>query len=163
LLLFGGVARALDERGDAHDFPAWRNLPVREADDHLPVVGGALRVPRVLHLLRYERTPRFGVRLTRRNLLLRDSYRCQYCGEQPSVRELNVDHVMPRSRGGRDTWENLVIACRRCNLRKSDDTPDEAGMRLLRIPVKPMWTTAAHIALATEMPFSEWRPFLGYS
>jgi len=161
VLLFAGVALAVDERGDSHDFDQWRDLPVRGSDDQLPVVGGCLRIPRVLHLLRYDRAPRFGVRLTRRNLLLRDGYRCQYCGDEPGVRELNVDHVVPKSRGGRDTWDNLVISCRDCNLTKGKCTPDEAGMRLLRAPVKPGWSTAAHIALTTRTPFSEWRPFLG--
>lgn len=160
VLLFAGIALALDEQGDLHDFGAWRALPLRDTDDRLPIVGGALRVPRVLHLQTYDRTPRFGVRLTRRNLLLRDGYRCQYCGVEPGVRGLNVDHVMPRSRGGRDTWDNLVISCRPCNLRKGKNTPDEAGMNLLRVPSKPGWSTAAHIALATRTPFSEWQPFL---
>ncbi len=118
VLLFAGAAVALDEDGAPHDFTGWRRLPVRDTDDPLPIVGGQLRIPRVLHLLRYDRAPRFGVRLTRRNLLLRDSCQCQYCGEEPGVRELNVDHVVPRSRGGRDTWDNLVISCRGCNLRK---------------------------------------------
>ncbi|HEX3597588.1 MAG TPA: HNH endonuclease [Polyangiaceae bacterium] len=163
VLLFGGAALALDELGASHDFSKWRTLPVRETDDLVPIVGGQLRIPRVLHLLRYDRAPRFGVRLTRRNLLLRDAYRCQYCGEEPGVRELNVDHVMPRSRGGRDSWDNLVISCRRCNLRKGKRTPDEANMQLLRKPVKPGWSTAAHIVLTTRAPFSEWRPFLGAS
>jgi 5-methylcytosine-specific restriction endonuclease McrA len=161
VLLFCGAALALDERGDPHDFGAWRGLPVREEDDHLPIVGGKLRIPRVLHLLRYDRAPRVGVRLTRRNLMLRDGYQCQYCGRRPGVRELNVDHVMPRSRGGHDTWDNLVISCRTCNLRKGKRTPDEASMSLLRPPRKPHWTIAAHIALTTKTPFSEWQPFLG--
>jgi 5-methylcytosine-specific restriction endonuclease McrA len=161
VLLFGGTALALDERGDSHDFCAWRRLPVRDDDDGLPVVNGALRLPRVMHLQRYDRAPRIGVRLTRRNLLLRDDYRCQYCGKQPGTRELNVDHVLPRSRGGRETWENLVISCRGCNLRKGKQTPAEAKMHLLAEPRRPYWTVATQIALATPTPFSEWRPFLG--
>lgn len=160
ILLFAGVALALDEAGGLHDFQAWRELPLRDTDDPLPIVGGALRSPRVLHLLRYERAPHFGVRLTRRNLMLRDGYQCQYCGRRPGLRELNVDHVVPRSRGGSDTWDNLVISCRGCNLRKGKKTPDEAGMNLLKAPRKPRWSTAAHIALTTRMPFTEWRPFL---
>lgn len=161
VLLFGGVAHALDESGILHDFPTWRELPVRESDDPLPIIGGALRIPRILHLSRYDRSPRFGIRLTRRNLLLRDNYRCQYCSGEPGLRELNVDHVLPRSRGGRDTWDNLVISCRSCNLKKGKRTPDEAGMHLLRPPSKPGWSTAAHIALTTRTPFLEWQPFLG--
>lgn len=163
VLLFGGVALALDENGGAHDFCAWREVPLRAEDDRVPIVGGALRVPRVLHLMRYDRTPRFGVRLTKRNLLLRDGSRCQYCAEEPGARELNVDHVLPRSRGGGDSWDNLVISCRRCNLRKGKRTPEEAGMQLLRAPTKPAWSTATHIALSARTLFAEWRPFLGDS
>ena len=161
VLLFCGAAQALDEQGDLHDFGTWRSLPVRSSDDQLPIVGGVLRIPRVLHLQRYDRAPRFGVRLTRRNLMLRDAYECQYCGRRPGIRELNVDHVLPRSRGGHDSWDNLVISCRTCNLKKGKRTPDEAGMHLQRPPRKPHWSIAAHIALTTRTPFSEWQPFLG--
>lgn len=160
ILLYGGAARALDDRGETHDFGTWFELPVRERDDEIPIVGGALRVPRVLHLIRYDRAPRFTVRLTRKNLMLRDGQQCQYCGTRPALRELNVDHVMPRSRGGGESWENLVVSCRHCNLKKGRRTPEEAGMRLLRQPVKPRWSTTAHILLATREPFTEWQPFL---
>lgn len=160
VLLYGGVAHAIDEHGEAFDFGRWRRLPVREADDRLPIVAGALRVPRVLHLLAYERSPHHVVRLTRRNLLLRDGYQCQYCGSSPGVRGLNVDHVLPRSRGGPDTWENLVISCRECNLRKGRKTPEEAGMRLARKPQRPRWSATAHILLSARRPYREWQPFL---
>jgi 5-methylcytosine-specific restriction endonuclease McrA len=160
LLLFGGSALAIDEAGDLHDFTAWRTLPVRDKDDELPVVGGALRVPRVLHLRRYERLRRPTIRLTRKNLMLRDAHQCQYCGRNPSVRELNIDHVVPRSRGGEDSWENLVTACRVCNLRKGWRTPDEASMRLLRKPIAPRWSTTTQILLGASNPFEEWEPFL---
>jgi 5-methylcytosine-specific restriction endonuclease McrA len=160
VLLFGGSAMALDDEGELHDFGRWRQLPVRTSDDRIPIVGGELRVPRVLHLQRYDRAPRVVVRLTRRNLMLRDEHQCQYCGRRPSLRDLNLDHVLPRSRGGADSWENLVVSCRQCNLRKGRRTPDEAGMRLLRMPQQPRWTTPAQILLAEREPFSEWQPFL---
>jgi 5-methylcytosine-specific restriction endonuclease McrA len=160
VLLYGGAGHALDEDGDAYDFDLWRGLPVRSHDDALPIVGGALRVPRVVHLHRYDRTPRASVRLTRRNLMFRDAHQCQYCGKRPNLRELNIDHVVPRSRGGDDSWENLVTACRVCNLRKGWKTPDEAMMRLLRIPGPPRWTSTMQILLGTPSPFEEWAPFL---
>ena len=160
MLLYGGVAQALDEDGEAHDFDLWRMLPVRETDDGLPIVGGQLRVPRVVHLLKYDRTPRLTVRLTRRNLMLRDAHQCQYFGKRPLLRELNIDHVLPRSRGGADTWENLVTACRVCNLRKGWKTPEEASMRLARRPFRPKWSMSAQILLGTESQFEEWKPFL---
>jgi 5-methylcytosine-specific restriction endonuclease McrA len=160
LLLYGGAALAIDEAGDLHDFSAWRRLPVRDRDDRLPIIDGALRVPRVLHLRRYERVRRPTIRLTRKNVMLRDGHQCQYCARRPAVRDLNIDHVLPRSRGGPDSWENLVTACRPCNLRKGWRTPEEASMRLIRTPVPPRWSTAAQILIGAPHAFEEWSPFL---
>jgi hypothetical protein len=160
VLLYGDSARALDAAGAEYDFEEWRTLEPLDTDDILPIIGGALRVPRVLHLHRYDRTPRVTVRLTRRNIMLRDQHQCQYCGKQPPLRDLNIDHVMPRSRGGADTWENLVTACRPCNLRKGWKTPDEACMRLARRPFRPKWTMTAQILLGSSTQYSEWEPFL---
>lgn len=159
VLLYGGAAQALDEDGESYDFDLWRCLPARTDDDVLPIVGGVLRVPRVLHLHRYDRVPRSTVRLTRKNLMLRDAHQCQYCLKRPPVRDLNIDHVLPRSRGGDDTWENLVTACRVCNLRKGWKTPEEANMRLARRPFRPKWTMSAQILLGGSR-FTEWEPFL---
>ncbi|MFO0638948.1 MAG: HNH endonuclease [Polyangiaceae bacterium] len=160
VLLYGGAAHALDESGEPCDFERWRELPVRASDDALPIVGGALRIPRVLHLVRYERTPRLAIRLTRRNLMIRDDFQCQYCQKRPPTRDLNIDHVQPRSRGGGDTWENLVIACRTCNLKKGWKTPEEANMRLLKKPVRPRWALTTHLVMSTETRFPEWEPYL---
>jgi 5-methylcytosine-specific restriction endonuclease McrA len=160
VLLYGGAAHALDEEGEAYDFEVWRRLPVRDADDGLAIVGGKLRVPRIVHLASYDRTPRVTVRLTRRNLMFRDAHQCQYCGKRPPLRELNIDHVVPRSRGGDDSWENLVTACRVCNLHKGWKTPDEANMRLARRPFRPKWSNAAQILLGASSRFKEWDLFL---
>lgn len=160
ILLYGGAAQAIDESGEAYDFDLWRTLPVRECDDALPIVGGALRVPRVVHLHRYDRKPRSIVRLTRRNLMVRDNFQCQYCAKTPPLRDLNIDHVLPRSRGGPDSWENLVASCRFCNLKKGWRTPEEAGMRLARKPMRPRWSTSAQILLTVNQHFEEWGPFL---
>jgi 5-methylcytosine-specific restriction endonuclease McrA len=160
VLLYGEAAEAIDEEGEARDFEGWRQLDVREGDDALPIVGGALRVPRVVHLHRYDRTPRTTVRLTRRNLMFRDAHQCQYCGRRPALRDLNIDHVLPRSRGGDDTWENLVTACRDCNLRKGWKTPDEANMRLARIPFRPKWSMTAQLLMGAGWRFKEWDAFL---
>lgn len=160
VLLYGGAAMALDETGDEYDFDLWRTLPVRQHDDAVPIIGGKLRVPRVLHLHGYDRTPKLSVRLTRRNLMFRDAHQCQYCGKKPPLRDLNIDHVLPRSRGGADSWENLVTACRVCNLRKGWRTPEEANMRLARRPFRPKWSVTAQILLGSATKYSEWDPFL---
>ncbi len=91
-------------------------------------------IPAVIRLSYYVRVPhRDGIPLTRRTVFVRDNHSCQYCG----ARAENIDHVIPRSRGGLHTWENVVAACRRCNSRKENRLPEEAGLRLLRKPVKP--------------------------
>jgi 5-methylcytosine-specific restriction endonuclease McrA len=91
-------------------------------------------IPSVIRLLKYRRIPRQNRSVSRKGLLLRDGNRCQYCGHVLPPRELTLDHVRPKSRGGASTWENLVAACFPCNNRKSDSLPEEAGMVLLKPP-----------------------------
>jgi 5-methylcytosine-specific restriction endonuclease McrA len=95
-------------------------------------------VPLVIRLVYYVRIPR-QVTLTpsRNSVLLRDNFTCQYCGDTPGRSGLTLDHVLPRSRGGQTSWENVVAACRSCNIRKGDRTPEEAGMLLNRRPRRP--------------------------
>ena len=160
-LLYAGTARVLNDDGDLIDFQRWAEMPVRAGlDDGLPIVSGALRVPRVVHLRRYARMRRPTVRLTRRNLMLRDSFTCQYCARRRSVRDLDIDHVMPRSRGGPDSWDNLVTACQPCNRRKGRRTPKEASMPLSRRPVAPRWSMAVQLLVGTARRYKEWEPFL---
>ncbi len=160
VLLFCGAADAVTSEGDLLDFSAWRGIPIGNDDESIPIVGGMLRIPRVLHLKSYDRSPRSVVRLTRKNLMLRDNYQCQYCTKALPVRDLNIDHVLPRSRGGPDSWENLVTSCKRCNLAKSWKTPGEANMNLVRKPFKPNWTTSTQILMSVAKPHEEWTPYL---
>lgn len=99
------------------------------------VIYGDLRQPTVIRLRYFVRVPYRDVALTRRNILHRDNHACQYCGR--SRHELTVDHIVPRSRGGLDCWDNVVASCISCNVRKGDRTPHEAGMRLLSHPRRP--------------------------
>src|SRR5690348_12312856 len=92
------------------------------------------RVPSVIRLLEYRRIPHQTRALSRKNILLRDRNSCQYCGVVLSAGELTLDHVIPRSRGGSSTWENLVACCHTCNRRKGNQLPAEAGMKLVREP-----------------------------
>ncbi|MDB5093163.1 MAG: endonuclease [Candidatus Eremiobacteraeota bacterium] len=96
----------------------------------------AFPMPSVVRMLYYIRRTRKRVALTKKNVLLRDGYVCAYCGDRGS-RDMTVDHVVPSSRGGRSTWENLVACCATCNARKRDRTPDEARMPLRRTPREP--------------------------
>lgn len=158
-MLYLGRARALDAHYEPYDFEAWRRRVPRDGDEEIGTPGGAICVPRVLLLLDYSRVPRAPLRLSRRHVYMRDDYACQYCDTRPGVKELNLDHVVPRSRGGRSTWENLVTSCRTCNLRKGWSTPDECGMRLVKAPVRPSWSMALQLA-SQRRRFIEWEPFL---
>jgi 5-methylcytosine-specific restriction endonuclease McrA len=91
-------------------------------------------------LVRYGKIPRRTVPFNRKNLFVRDRFRCQYCGTHLDAKELTIDHVHPRVKGGVSKWENCVLACIACNRRKAHRTLDESGMRLLRAPVRPRWT-----------------------
>jgi len=99
----------------------------------------------IVRLLRTIHVPRRLLRPNRRNLLLRDDHTCQYCGHVGSAAELTVDHVVPVSRGGAaDRWENVVVACKRCNWRKASHLPEEVGLHLRRAP-RPLTQEYAHI------------------
>ena len=160
VLLYTGHAQALDGTGDLHDFDHWLRLTPGPDDDMVQLVHAQLRAPRVLHLARYDRVPQLVIRLTRQNLMLCDQYQCQYCGKRPGPAELNLDHVVPRSRGGTDSWDNLVVSCRPCNVKKGKKTPREAGMHLLKNPVTPRLSHAALLLQGLIPPFTEWQPFL---
>ncbi len=96
--------------------------------------------PEAIYLVKFDRLPRLEVVFSRANLLVRDQYTCQYCGKSvKNPKDRTIDHIIPRSRGGKTVWENVVLCCRKCNLRKGDRTPEEAGMKLLKKPKPPAW------------------------
>jgi 5-methylcytosine-specific restriction endonuclease McrA len=158
-LLYQGVARAIDEEFQLFDFDSWSSLAAAAHHDAIHTVNRRIRVPRVIVLIAYEHLPKTRVRFSRFNIYARDDSTCQYCGKRFSRAELNLDHVVPRSRGGSTAWENVVCSCVACNLRKGGRTPDEAGMRLRRQPSRPRWTPMFRSATRRAF-YREWRPFL---
>ena len=117
-------------------------------------------LPSVLKLRRHVRGSRHGPRLSRRHIFYRDDYRCQYCRKQLPARELNLDHVIPRSRGGRTTWDNVVTCCRSCNISKGGRTPREARLKLAKRPVRPAWTLADEIMASHSAVPEVWAKYL---
>ncbi len=113
----------------------------------------------MLRLLHYDRLPKQRVRLNRRNIFARDANLCQYCGKRFATSELSLDHVRPTCRGGDTSWENLVCACVRCNVRKGGRTPQEAGMRLIKKPVRPKRSPMLTIKLGNPK-YASWKNFL---
>ncbi len=116
----------------------------------------SMALPSVLRLNYYVKVRRQDVPLTKRNILKRDRGICQYCGRK--FAEMTTDHVVPRTLGGPDTWENLVCACAECNARKGDRTPAQAGMTLLKVPKKPHYFTFSINSIG-EVP-EGWRQYL---
>ena len=157
-LIYQEMARAVNDEYQTFDFAAWRRLDTLHADS-VGTVSGAIRVPRVIVLLSFDRVPKRHVRYSRTNVFTRDKFTCQYCGDQPHRSQLNLDHVIPRSLGGRTTWENVVCSCVNCNRRKGGRTPKQARLRLMRSPTRPRWTPWINLAVSGS-PHVEWRPFL---
>ncbi len=119
----------------------------------------SLPVPLVIRLVYFVKIPpRITLPVTRRGVLSRDHYTCQYCGATPSRKDLTVDHVIPRSRGGKTTWENVVAACNRCNGRKGNRTPAEANLKLLSQPQRPRYVAIA--TLSTVETKQVWQKYI---
>jgi 5-methylcytosine-specific restriction endonuclease McrA len=119
-----------------------------------------MRMPSVIRLLEYRRIPHQSRALSRKNILMRDRYTCQYCQATQSAGEMTLDHVIPRSRGGGSSWENLVACCHRCNNRKGNRTPEEAGMPLLRQPRPFNLHTSRHLMRLLARSDEQWRKYL---
>ena len=163
-LLFEGNAQVVFQsaNGDyqTFDFREWRDLSREQPhDESISTVSFRICVPRVILLLVFDRLPKKEVKFTRHNIFERDRNRCQYCGKTFDRKDLNLDHVIPRDQGGPTTWENIVCSCIRCNTRKANRTPREAGMRLIRKPRRPKWRPFVQIHLGAPLHDS-WRRFI---
>jgi 5-methylcytosine-specific restriction endonuclease McrA len=133
---------------------------VEEAHDRL--VHSDIHLPSVIRLKHYRRVPQRRHTVSRKHIYTRDRYTCQYCGEVFGRDELTLDHVLPVSRGGKNTWENLVSCCERCNHKKADRTPEEAEMPLLHRPLPMTLHTGRHIMRALGAEDPRWRKYLYY-
>ena len=157
------VATALEIEGENHIRPVmweeWITLPVRDGDQAVQTVRGEIRVPTVIVALNYAKVPRKRPKLSAGTIRERDGNRCQYTGRLLKPDEGNLDHVVPRSRGGADTWENLVWSSKAVNTRKGNRLPHEAGLKLLATPRAPKELPVT-VHLRNTHDIAEWRLFL---
>lgn len=151
----GGRAQAL--RPVSWD--EWITLPVREGDHAVRTARGAIRVPTVIVAVNFAKVPKKRPKLSARNIRERDGNRCQYSGRLLHPAEGSLDHVVPRSRGGADTWENLVWSAKDVNQRKADRLPHEAGLKLLNVPRAPKELPVSAL-IRNAHGVAEWRLFL---
>lgn len=158
-----GNAMGLDIEGDSRMIPVswedWIELPARESDWTVGVVKGELRVPRVILATHYNKVPMRHPKFSYQAIRDRDEGRCQYTGRKLARDEGNIDHVVPRSKGGKTSWNNCVLSCKKVNNRKGDRTPNEAGLHLMKSPDAPkVLPMTLFLRNVHEIP--EWEPFL---
>lgn len=157
-----GKVRIVDPRDwQTYSLKEWMELDVTTDDKLVRTSRCAFRVPEIVIHTEYNDVPDLELKWGRRNLALRDNNECQYCGCKVHGDDLTIDHVIPKTRGGKNTWANTVVSCKPCNRRKANRTPEEARMPLRRKPFKPKWYPVTS-KYATKMPHS-WVKFIpGY-
>jgi 5-methylcytosine-specific restriction endonuclease McrA len=167
-LLYRDIAEVIhleDGKFANYDFESWREISELRAESKRPnedwirAVHFEIQVPRVIRLLSYERLPKRSLPLNRQTILARDGHRCQYCGRRHPASQLSIDHVIPRSLGGRTTWDNVVCACLACNVKKGGRTPKDAHMKLVRKPVRPKYSPLLAMKLRNPK-YESWRTWL---
>jgi 5-methylcytosine-specific restriction endonuclease McrA len=163
-LLFQGHAQAVlnDDDGSfrTFNFEEWRDFSeAAPREEAIHTISFRIRVPRIILLLIYDRLPKKEVKFTRHNIFERDKNTCQYCGRVFDRNDLNLDHVLPRDRGGPTTWENVVCSCVECNTQKANRTPQEAGLHLIRKPKRPKWRPFVQINFSLHQHDS-WKHFI---
>ena len=158
------VVAVEEDRYTSYDFESW--VEVSQARDRFEAgtdwvhsVNFDVVVPKIIRLLFYDRLPASKVKFNRRNIFARDHNRCQYCGSRFPTSELSLDHVIPRSRGGESTWENMVCACTDCNARKGGRLPAEASMTLVRRPAQPKRSPVIRLKLSSGK-YKCWQAFV---
>jgi 5-methylcytosine-specific restriction endonuclease McrA len=171
-MLVAGHAEVVAEEEEGvfanYNFESWRQISeVKQAmapDEHefVHTVNFGIIAPRIIRLPGYSRVPRNQVKLNRRNIFARDQNRCQYCGHKYSTSDLSIDHIVPRTQGGVTSWDNVVCACLDCNVRKGGRTPDQAGMHLISVPVRPQ-TSPIITQRLKDVRYTSWMAFLDHA
>lgn len=171
-LLYQGLAHVVDDDYQVYDFDNWADVSQQmvqvEEDEFICSTNLKIKIPRVIVLVFYDKLPKRQVRFSRKNIFERDNYTCQYCGKQPPRRnkikwmeknQLNLDHVVPRSKGGKTVWTNIVTSCYDCNYKKGSKTLDQLGWKLKKRPKVPKWHPTVNIPMKL-VPHRQWVNFL---
>jgi 5-methylcytosine-specific restriction endonuclease McrA len=145
---------------DAGEWIAWsQEVEAGPGRDFIHTVRLNILIPKVLLLRSYDRLPVSEIKFNRENVFIRDNYTCQYTGKRCKAADLTLDHVIPRERGGRTSWENIVTCRRDINSLKANRLPHEAGLKLIRKPLRPKWRPFSSVVASSGIE-REWRHFL---
>ncbi|MFH1421513.1 MAG: HNH endonuclease [Planctomycetota bacterium] len=159
-LLYRGLAKVVSpDDFSTYSFEAWKKLSRNATSGYISSVSFKLVIPEVVVLVLYSGIPRKDMPLTRKAIFERDDNTCQYCGQRSKKENLTIDHVVPKSKGGKESWSNLVLACLLCNAKKKNSTPEEVSMHLIRPPKKPRWLP--HVGLHVDvLKKPQWQKFV---
>ncbi len=165
-LLFLGHAQVVhsdEESGFAsYDLETWMTLSEQQGgSDVIHTISHRIQAPSIIVLKRYDRLPKQEIRFSRQSIFERDRFTCQYCGKCFETRDLNLDHVIPKDKGGQTTWENVVCSCITCNTRKANKLPAQARMFPLSEPKQPRWRPFFDPRATMRIAHASWHPFIG--
>jgi len=133
---------------------------IEEYGREIHSVSFTIKLPSVVRLLKIVKRPKSPIKFSRQNIYARDRHKCQYCGARFSTEDLTYDHVLPKSRGGKTKWGNIVTCCFGCNRKKGGRTPAEASMKLIRKPTRPTWIPAIRITIGFKQIPESWGDYL---
>lgn len=139
LLFADKVSVVFPDDYSVYNWGKWVLIKTREEENGILATIGKIKIPEVILLLKYDKVYYKRPKLTKRNIYIRDKYHCQYSGKQVSLKESDIDHVIPRSKGGKNSWDNMVVCSKEINRIKGNRTPKEAGLQLLKVPEKPIY------------------------
>lgn len=164
-LLYQNLAHSLDEDLLPYDYKTWMEYTNQLGFDdsyytYIHSVSVTIAVPDILVLKKYDKLPRRDVKFTRENIIHRDKYKCAYCGKKLKQGQLTIDHITPKSKGGTNSWTNTISACKACNNKKGDRTPQQANMPLLFQPLEPRWTASLSTISGKPNIRPNWLKFL---
>lgn len=163
-LLYLGHARVVDEEYRTYDFSDWKEMSKliqNNPSGYVHTPNFTIAIPEVISLKIYDKLPTSEIKFTRRNIYEHYNYTCCYCGRKFPTSDLNLEHVIPKCRGGQSSWDNIVTSCIPCNLKKGDKLPAEAGMKLLKMPSKPKWKGAQSLVFHSPYKIkASWQRFI---
>jgi 5-methylcytosine-specific restriction endonuclease McrA len=161
-LIYQNNAHPLDRDYVAYNFEDWLKFSAKNADDYAKIhtVNLSIAVPEIIVLTKYDKLPSRDVKYSRENVFHRDHNKCQYCGVVFSMKELTIDHIIPRCQGGKTVWNNVVACCKPCNNMKADKSLVQAGMKLIKLPTKPRWMNPISNSAGKAHICTSWEKFM---
>jgi 5-methylcytosine-specific restriction endonuclease McrA len=156
-LIFSDRADIVDKDYSVWSWDDWSKRPYISGD-FIQTTSSKIILPEIIILKKYNKIPVHSVRYSKRNIFIRDQYNCQYSGKKVDFKTADIDHIIPKSKGGKDCWENVVVCAKEINRKKADNLPEDVGLKLLKTPTKPNPTT---LFIDPKIKIKDsWRDFL---